>query len=132
MLFIHLVMAVFATHRLTEMFIGDRIFESLRKKYPSYLWLCQRCLSVWMGVVTMLAFIYLPWFNWPFAMSWLYFVHNDIILARKQMAGRKFIAVIDAMGNGSVQTAEFNQQEVVNMCAKLVNPEVPKVEDVKA
>jgi len=77
MVFFHVLAAVLSCWRLTEIVTMDRISEPLRKRFPHYLWGCPRCVSVWSGIVTTLAFIYLPWANWPLAMAWLYLVEWD-------------------------------------------------------
>lgn len=70
--YVHLMAAILASWRLTELFAVDRITEFLRLRFPLYLWTCIRCLSVWMGAIVTIAFIYFPWANWPFALSMLY------------------------------------------------------------
>jgi hypothetical protein len=90
MKYTHLVFAVLAAWRIVELFTMDRITQPLRTKFPSYIWQCQRCLSVWAGIYVALAFAYAPYLNWPFAISWLYFVHNDFIYQLRLRRGREF------------------------------------------
>ena len=73
----HVIAAVLASWRLTEIITMDRISEPLRKHFPHYLWGCPRCVSIWAGSACTLIFIYAPWLNWPFAMAWLYLVEWD-------------------------------------------------------
>src|SRR2546429_2426513 len=87
---IHLIFAVLAAWRIVEIFTLDRITQRLREKFPTYLWQCQRCMSVWAGAAVTLIFVFVPYLNWPLAISWLYFVHNDFMLQRHLRRGREF------------------------------------------
>lgn len=53
---------------------------------------------MWAGIVVTVAFYFFPWFNWPFAMSWLYLWARDTINARrdakKKEAGRVLKVVV--------------------------------------
>ncbi len=72
MLYLNVFACVFAAWRLVDLFGQDRITGRFRAAFPSYLWTCPRCLSVWMGGIAALLFAYYPWANWPLALSWLY------------------------------------------------------------
>jgi hypothetical protein len=65
-------MAALATFRLTEILVSERISQPLRQRFPSYLWTCPRCVSVWMGIVATCALTFHPLLNWPFALSFLF------------------------------------------------------------
>lgn len=69
---VHILAAVAATWRLTDMILGDRIFEPIRKRFPGYLLTCPRCVSVWAGIACTAAYLLWPWANWPLALSWSY------------------------------------------------------------
>lgn len=79
MLILHFAMAVLATGRITEVITSDRITDSFRRRFPTYLWTCQRCVSVWAGIFVTLMFLYAPFVNWPFAMSWLFLMIGDVM-----------------------------------------------------
>jgi hypothetical protein len=113
MYFIHLIMAILATYRLTELFAVDKITEGFRKRFvSSYLLRCGRCLTVWAGIASTLTFAYCPWLNWPFALSWAVFALSDL----KSAKGRKFIAVLNEQGQGKVVKSDFLPEEVASMC----------------
>ena len=69
---VHTIFAIMATFRLVDMFMSDRITVGLRVRWPLYVWSCQRCLSVWCGVLATIFFLFVPWLNWPLALSWFY------------------------------------------------------------
>src|SRR2546428_343720 len=77
----HLLAAIFASWRLTELVTMDRITEPIRRRWPSYLWTCPRCVSVWAGLGATLVFAAWPWANWPLALAWFYLVKDDWVLA---------------------------------------------------
>jgi uncharacterized membrane protein len=68
----HLLMAIFATWRITELIVADEIFKPVRTRWPHYFWTCSRCVSVWAGAFATLLFYFLPYANWPFAFSSIY------------------------------------------------------------
>ena len=78
MLVLHAVAAVLAAFRLTELITMDRISEPIRQRWPHYLWGCPRCVSVWAGGAATACFFYLPWLNWPLAISWLYLAYMSM------------------------------------------------------
>jgi hypothetical protein len=129
MYLLHLAMAVLASFRLTELFAVDKITAKLREKFPSYLWQCVRCLSVWAGAATTLAFIFCPWLNWPFAMSWFFFVGQDLVAAYRARKGKQFLAVLKQNGQGNVLRCDFLPEEVANMCNSLLIAPEPKKEN---
>ena len=131
MRFVHLAFAVLATFRIVELFLVDRITVKLREKFPSYIWQCSRCLSVWAGGFAALAFMFCPWLNWPFALSWLYFVHNDFVTARHMANhGRQFVVDVKD-GNWKVAKNELNQQEVQELLASVFMPQQPNFDAVQ-
>lgn len=69
---VHILAAVLATWRLTDLITADRIALPIRQRFNWYVLSCPRCVSVWAGVAVTIAFILLPWINWPLALSWLY------------------------------------------------------------
>ena len=71
LLALHLVIAGLACWRLTDILLGERIAEPLRK-YGGYLMTCPRCLSVWTGAICTVALLTYPWANLPLALSWVY------------------------------------------------------------
>lgn len=73
---------LFAFGRLIELFGIDRITANIRKAFPSYLWGCARCISIWAGIAVTLLFYYYPWANWPLALSWLWIAWLDRKVAR--------------------------------------------------
>jgi hypothetical protein len=73
----HLLAAVLASFRLTEIITSDRISDGFRRRYTTYLWRCQRCVSVWAGMVTVMLYVVFPWLCWPLAVSWLYITYRD-------------------------------------------------------
>lgn len=75
---LHIVFAVLASWRLTEIITQERIFERVRVKWPLYLWSCSRCVSVWAGVIATALVLYYPYANWPLALSWLFNLHAEI------------------------------------------------------
>lgn len=73
----HLIAMVFATFRLTELFLMDKITEPLRRRLPHYLWSCLRCVSVWAGAAAIGIYLIFPWINWPLTLSWFYIAEID-------------------------------------------------------
>lgn len=80
---LHFIAAVLASWRMVELFGQDRITQWIRDRWPSYLWTCHRCLSVWSGIAATALFFTVPWLNWPLALSWLYFWWLFDLLPRK-------------------------------------------------
>ena len=73
----HVVAAVLATYRLTELVTIDRITQGLRMRMPSYLLSCSRCMSIWAGAVASLVYFVAPALNWPLALAWVYIVLRE-------------------------------------------------------
>lgn len=87
MLYLHALAAALATWRLVDLLASDRLFEPLRWRLPTwYVLTCPRCLSVWMGIVTTAAFAFVPWLNWPLALSWCYIWQMESRRFRQQQA----------------------------------------------
>jgi hypothetical protein len=117
---IHLIFAVLAVIRLTEMFTVDKITEPLRKSFSWYIWTCPRCLSVWAGIFCAIGFFFAPWVNWPLAFSYLYFVHNDFVYGkRRAKEGRQLVLRIGEDGVGSVIRNELAPQETIQLLRSL-------------
>lgn len=75
-------MAILATFRLVDLFVADSIFNSIRNKFPQVPWKCVRCNSVWSGALATLFYYFVPWLNWPLALSWFYLAYGDFMLAK--------------------------------------------------
>ena len=95
---LHLLAMLFSFGRIIEILGIDRITHELRKSFPSYLWNCPRCLSVWAAIPALLLYRYAPWVNWVFALSWLYIAYVDRKTERRRQEqmreGRKLTAVV--------------------------------------
>lgn len=120
---IHLVFAVLAVCRIVELFLLDRITAPIRAKFPSYIWQCSRCLSVWAGVYAALAFAFFPWANWPFALSWLYFTHNDWIAAKRQSQKGRQLLINVKNDKWTVERNELNHDEIRHILGSAVAPQ---------
>ena len=103
------VLAILAVWRLTELVVVDEIFRPIRRRWPGYVWTCQRCVSVWAGIVVTAAYGYVPWFNWPLGLSALYLGVQEI-RARYPLpvAGKALIVQMDGRGNVVIQRSDFN------------------------
>lgn len=124
MKFIHVIFAVLSAYRMVELFLLDRITAKLREKYPTYLWQCSRCLSVWAGAAATIAYLLWPWLNWPFALSWLYFVHNDWVQAhRTKVSGRQFVISLKPSGQWAVARNELNPAELQDIFRTMTAPQ---------
>lgn len=66
---IHILAAVLASWRLTQVVTEDRIFEPIKRRLNWQVFNCGRCVSVWCGAVSLLALLTEPYINWPFALS---------------------------------------------------------------
>jgi hypothetical protein len=59
------IFVALATHRLTALWISDKLFEPIRSKVANvggligYLANCPLCISVWAGLIAVLAWLYL-------------------------------------------------------------------------
>jgi hypothetical protein len=122
MKYIHLAFAVLAAWRIVELFTMDRITEPLRKKFPSYLLQCQRCLSVWAGAYVSLAFVFVPYLNWPFAISWLYFVHNDMLYQHRLRKGREFRVEVTPDNRVNLLRSELTPSEIQSLLSQMIIP----------
>lgn len=119
---IHLIFAVLAAWRAIELFTIDRITLKLRTKFPSYLWQCPRCLSVWAGAYAALVFAFVPYLNWPLAISWLYFVHNDYVYQRRLRAGREFRVEVTPENRVNLLRSELTPGEIQSLLSQMVVP----------
>lgn len=86
---VHILAAILASWRLTELFVNDRITHKLREKLNTYLLSCPFCMSVWTGawatiiVAVGLHYSWALWLNWPFAFAWLYRWHLEMTVAKR-------------------------------------------------
>jgi hypothetical protein len=117
---IHFVFAILAAWRIVELFTVDAITLKLRQKFPHYLWQCQRCLSVWAGAYVALAFAFAPYLNWPFAISWLYFVHNDVVYQRRIRKGRQFHIEVTPDNRVTLLRSELTPSEIQSLLSQMV------------
>lgn len=69
----HGIAMVLASWRLAELIVADNfpLLVKVRERFPSILWTCFRCFSVWASAFAVVTFVYFPWGNWPLALSWL-------------------------------------------------------------
>lgn len=115
---VHVLFAIAATYRLVEIFLLDRISLPIRNRFPSYLWSCPRCLSIWAGAACTLAYVFLPWLNWPLALSWTYFIAKDWQQAK---TGRRLIVEIDQNGQWNMQHNDLQPQEVLAVFGQMTS-----------
>lgn len=104
MIILHALFAVLAAWRITELVVSpqDEIFEPLRRWWkrvfanrPRLLVFitCSRCVSVWTSGLVTLAFIFVPFLNWPFALSMTFGMYG-IVLNRSSYGGQRKIVVM--------------------------------------
>lgn len=126
MIGLHVVAALLATCRLTEIITQERISQWVRQKWPLYLWTCPRCVSVWSAIAATAAFVYMPFLNWPLALSWLYIVQAQILptlLAKidpKYDGIRKVSVALNAKNELVVERADFDSAGLANILARLM------------
>lgn len=125
----HVLAAIFATWRLTELFTVDRLLQKLRDRYPTYLLRCSRCISVWAAIAATLMLGFAPWLNWPFALAYFYLAHLEATaLKRVEQYGRRFSITVKR--DGKYETVnDFNPQELQTLL-NLVFPSKPNGLDV--
>lgn len=112
MILVHILAAVLATWRITDLFTQDRITEKLRKKYPHYIWQCVRCMSVWSALWTSIMFVVFPLGNLPFALAWMYLWHLETVVAKRLgTKGRQFTVEL-INGVFSVSKSELTHDEL--------------------
>ncbi len=116
---IHVVMAILASWRLVDLFAQDRITEWLRQKWPTYLWTCPRCLSVWMGAAATVLFVFIPWMNWPLALSWLYMWRIEGLLAKPHP--QQMVIEINDGGAVSIPRSNIDPKIAFQAIEALVN-----------
>jgi hypothetical protein len=120
--FAHIMAAVLAVWRITDLVTQDRIMEKFRAKFPIYLWTCPRCFSVWAAMWTTVVFILFPWMNWPFALAWLYLMHLEKTVQKRVVKyGRRFEIRVQRDGNYEVAN-DFNNQELQDLFNKVFPP----------
>lgn len=88
-IYYHVAAASLCLGRLVTLFSSDKITEGLRRRIArnyilDYLLNCNLCLSVWAGIATTVMFVFFPWGNWPFALSWLYMVWLSMLHKRRE------------------------------------------------
>ena len=69
---LHAGFAILAAFRLTALFTQDTLWNWPRRWMPAVPWHCGLCMSVWAGALATASFVWLPWINWPLALSWLW------------------------------------------------------------
>ena len=126
---LHLVALLLATFRLTEALAADQVFAPLRAQmnpWLRYLFTCTRCLSVWAGAICVGSFLIWPWLNWPLALSWVYFVHNDFIFSRRLVKkGRQLL--VSHNNNGLViERTDFGVEELAGIGKLLLLQRTPQ------
>lgn len=122
MLFIHILAAVFAVGRVTEIITQDRITEKLRKRWPIYLLTCSRCVSVWAGVFATFMFSFAPFGNWPFALSTVYLIVAELrsyLTSMQKQNGIRF--VWQPSGQVSVDWAGHNPRHVAPVIRQMLS-----------
>lgn len=132
MIYLHLLMAMLSVWRITELFTQDRITDRLRKKFPTYLWQCTRCMSIWAAFFATAAFVFFPWANWPFALAWLYLWHNDeIYVKRLATKGRRLLVEVAQDGSAKWQN-EFSPQDTHKIIGIVLGGNSPGVPNGEA
>lgn len=79
---LHIVFAILATGRLTELFTQDLIFAPIRNRliersstdFWRQFWSCSRCWSIWSGELATIGLFLLPKTIFPFPFAWIYLV----------------------------------------------------------
>lgn len=136
MIYAHILVAILAAWRITELFTVDRITDRLRKRFPTYLWQCPRCMSVWAGGWTALvlflgqtamlghlAHSVILWLNWPFALSWMYLWHLDYVSSKRIAArGREMIVRVAPTGQWSIAKTDLTLPEMQSIAVQMVAP----------
>ena len=74
---LHAGFAILAAFRLTALFTQDTLWNWPRRWMPAVPWHCGLCMSVWAGALATASFVWLPWLNWPLALSWLWLAYNE-------------------------------------------------------
>lgn len=110
----HILTAIMASCRLTEVVTIDQITASFRGKHPNwYLLSCARCVSVWAGIVCSVLFVYTPFLNWPLALSWLYITYADRVMLQLRLKTQKELIVrMDKAGAYRLLKSDFTQIEM--------------------
>jgi len=73
----HILMAILATWRLTELMTMDRITDFIRRrKNVHYFWTCVRCVSVWASATCALLLYFAPYMNWVLGLSMTYLLYS--------------------------------------------------------
>lgn len=114
--YLHFLVAVLATWRMVELFGQDRITQWVRNRWPSYLWTCHRCLSVWAGAAATTIYFTVPWLNWPLALSWLYFWWVQDLLPRRT---KRVVVEMTPEGKATIVRCNIPDNIVKEMFIKL-------------
>ena len=75
--YLHTIAAMFAAFRLTTLFTIDAIWIPIRRRFPKVPWSCSLCMSVWAGAAATAFVAFLPWLNWPLALSWAWLAYSE-------------------------------------------------------
>lgn len=108
---LHIIALILSVFRLTELFTFDRITATIRTKFPSYLWSCPRCVSVWAGFAATGLFLLSPWLNWPFALAYLYLVHLEAEVQRRLLAKGRQMLITQVPEGFRIERTDFAPQE---------------------
>lgn len=129
---LHVMFALLASWRLVELFLNDRITAALRDKFPSYVWSCPRCLSVWSGFLVTLPLLWgsyvwwTPFLNWPLAISWTYFVYNEAVIARNLAKnGRQLVIQVNSSGQWAITKNDFTLDEFRSLMTQTLQTYTP-------
>ena len=116
----HILFAVFASWRLTEVITMDRISEPIRRRWPLYIWTCPRCVSVWASAFCAVAFYISPWINWPLGMAWMYVAHIEWVVRERQATERPRL-IIEAAESGELRIirSDFNSANLKEIAGRL-------------
>lgn len=117
MTYVHILMAVLAAWRLTEIITQDKISEPLRKRWPLYIWTCNRCVSVWASAACTALFALWPWLNWPLAISWLYIARKDY---QPKLASQRIVIERTGEGINNIGIYGFGMPEVAEIGKQLL------------
>lgn len=107
---VHLIAAIYASWRLTELVVMDKISDPIRKRFPIYFFTCHRCVSVWAGLAALLIYHFFPWGNWPLALSWIYLQHRDWKVRTTE--GRRLIVLMTPDNAMTLVRSELTQPEL--------------------
>ncbi len=118
---VHILAAILAACRLTEVITTDRITERFRKRFKWYFWMCQRCVSIWVGCLVTILYFYYPYLNWPFAMSWLLIVDTQIRATVQSRTGRRIIIRLDENNHINLHSDGIANDDIPQILNQILN-----------